>query len=85
MAARLGNVIYWFGFAVAILAGLIAAFMFWSWDVREPAPPPINDVKTIREVEAFREHLLAAGLMWAGISIGSWIIGRVARYVLAGR
>jgi cell division protein FtsX len=85
MAARLGNVIYWLGLVAAVVAGLLAVFMFWSWHVREPAPPPVNDANAIQQIEAFREYLMGAALRLTGISIGSWLIGRIARYVLAGR
>lgn len=86
MAARLGNVIYWLGLAIAILAGLVAAFMFYNWYARGPiAGPPINDAEAVRSAEAFMDYLLKMTFAAAGVSFGSWLVGRVARYILAGR
>ncbi|MGE0421008.1 MAG: hypothetical protein AB7O88_02020 [Reyranellaceae bacterium] len=85
MAARLGNVIYWVGLAVMILASLVAVLMFIFWHNTNPAPPPLNDIKAYRETMELREHLLGAAVRWAAISIGGGLAGRAARYILVGR
>lgn len=86
MAARLGNVMYWFGLVIAILAGLLAAYMFLNWYARYPiAGPPLNDAESVRSAEAFMDYLLKMTFAAAGVSFGSWLVGRVARYILAGR
>lgn len=72
MAARLGNVFYWLGWAIAIPAGLFAAYMFYVWYVQNLPPE-----------HQWGQEVLAMKL--AAISVGSWLIGRAARYVLAGR
>lgn len=68
MAARLGNVIYWLGLVIAIPAGLLAAFMFFTWYRMPPG----------HEIGGRSAAILAA------ISLGSWLVGYAARYILAG-
>lgn len=70
MAARLGNVM-----AIANLAGLFTAGTFFFWYV-EPSIP---------EAQPLKDWMLAWAFRGVGISIGSWVIGRVSLHVLAGR
>ena len=75
MAARLGNVIYWLGWAIAVPAGLAAAFLLYQWARREWGP----------EYAWWYDRVGKDALLFAGISFGSWLIGRLSRYVLARR
>jgi len=68
MAARLGNVVYWLGLAIAVLTGLSAAFYFYLGYVRDQGG-----------------LIVAGGELLATVSFGSFLIGRAARYILAGR
>lgn len=47
MAARLGNVIYWLGLAIAVLAGLLFVGIVLAWN----AEPPPGDPPYIRNGE----------------------------------
>ena len=85
MAARLGNLIYWLGLAIAILAGLLAVLMFLSWYIGEPVPPPATSPQNYKNALAWREVEFRAAWQLAGICVGSFVIGRAARYILAGR
>ena len=70
MAARLGNVIYWLGWIIAVPVGLFAAFELYGWYVANlPA-------------ETKRWELIL-GLKYAGISFTNWLLGRIALYILA--
>jgi ABC-type glycerol-3-phosphate transport system permease component len=71
MAARLGNAIYWLGFIVTILAGLLATLMAYSWSMHD-----------WRWEDATHSAIF---LMATVISFGSWLVGRIALYVLADR
>jgi hypothetical protein len=71
MAATLGNAIYWLGFIVAILTGLLAALSAYSWSMH-------------RWLWEDATHS-AVFMMAAVVSIGSWLVGRTALYVSAGR
>lgn len=74
MAARLGNVIYWLGLAIAVVAGILFVGVVLAWN----AEPPPGDPPYIRN----GERSLA---LLAVIGIGSWLVGRAARYILAGK
>ena len=72
MAARLGKVIYWLSLAIAILAALLAAFVFYVWYAHDFLPSQQGG-----------EGIIA--LQLAVLSFGSWLIGRAILYILAGR
>jgi hypothetical protein len=74
MAVLLGGICL-LSSVIAIPAGLFAAGMFFYW-YRESSEP---------EAEALKKWELALALKSTAISIGSWVIGRIALYVLAGR
>jgi hypothetical protein len=72
MAARLGIVIYWLGVVIAIPIAIFAAFIFYGWFIQDvPA-------------ETKRWELIL-GLEYAATSFASWLLGRIALYILAGR
>jgi hypothetical protein len=69
MAGRLGNVVYWLSLGIAIPIGLFAVVMFYAWFRL-----------------GFDDWLSRIVFLQAGaISFGSFLIGRVARFILAGR
>jgi hypothetical protein len=69
MAARFGNAICWFSLGIAIPTGSFAAFMFYAWFRHD-----------------FDDGLArTAFLQSGGVSLGILLIGRTARYILAGR
>jgi hypothetical protein len=69
MAARLGNVIYWFSLGIAMPTGIFAAVMFYAWFRHD-----------------FDDWLSRAVFLQAGaVSFATFLIGRAARYILAGR
>jgi len=77
MLARLGNVIYWGCAGVAALSvvgGIVFGFEIPSLWRGEPSPGN----------EIFKDRLLLAAALVVS-AIGIWLIGRAARYVLAGR
>jgi hypothetical protein len=95
MAARLGNVIYWAGWIIAILAGLLGAYALIEYsNITAEGVQIYDDQKKAwrdmlpKEREnhlRFANLMLSDGLKLIGVSFGSWVIGRVARYILAGR
>jgi hypothetical protein len=72
MAARLGNVIYWLGWIIAVAAGVFAGVAFHD--------AHIHDLPS-----GYVWWADAQGLKFAGIGFGSLLIGRLGRYILAGR
>jgi hypothetical protein len=71
MAARLGKVLYWLGCIVAILMGLLTALAAYAWHMHEWS---WGD-----EVNRF------AVMVCPAIGLGSWLVGRAALHMLAGR
>jgi hypothetical protein len=69
MLARLGNVFYWMGCGLAVLAWVIAILMIYG-DYAHLGPPR-------------SDFYFVLGLA-AVTSIVIWLLGRAARYVLAG-
>ena len=82
MAARLGNVIYYLGWFIAVPAAVFAALMFFFW-YREPSLTELG-LSSTNYVD-LKTMLLSWALLSTGVSAGSWVIGRVSLYVLAGR
>jgi hypothetical protein len=74
VAARLGEVLYWLGNSVAILAAVLLVAMLVAWNVE----PPPGDPPYIRNPARSFTFLIIVG-------VGSWLVGRAARYVLAGK
>ena len=69
MAERLGNVLYWFGSGVSLIVGC-GTLLAISYQYFEKGDDEIA---------------LIILMFGAPICIGSWLFGRVCRYVLAGR
>jgi hypothetical protein len=69
MAARLGEVIYWFGCGIAILLiGGPPAMIFYNWTN--------NNLGQVDSVGL--SIIFACGII-------AWLVGRAAKYVLAGK
>ncbi len=74
MAARLGDVLYWLGKSIAGLAAVLFVAILLAWNVEAPPGHP----PYIRNPERTFAFLIMVG-------VGSWLVGRAARYILAGK
>jgi hypothetical protein len=69
IAPRLGNIIYWLSIGIAIPCALFAALMLYAW-FRHDFNDPLSGI---------------VFLQTGAVSLGIFLIGRAARYILAGR
>jgi hypothetical protein len=74
MAARLGDVLYWLGNSVAVLAAVLFVGILVAWNVEAPPGHP----PYIRNPERTFALLIFVGAV-------SCLLGRAARYILAGK
>jgi hypothetical protein len=74
MAARLGNVLYWLGCAIAVVFGLVFFVALLSG-------VPGHEVH-----DGYGLSLTVYGwrALYAGLAVGGWLVGRASRYILAG-
>lgn len=70
MAARLGNVLYWLGCGLAVLALVISTIAWLVWYGGASGDPSFQ---------------LGFAIVFLIIAIILWVFGRAARYVLVGR
>jgi len=67
--ARLGNIIYWLSVGIAVPSGFVAVFMFYAWFRHD-----------------FDDWVARTVFLQSGaVSFGVLLVGRAARYMLAGR
>ncbi len=95
MLARLGNVVYWLYTGLAVLFGItaIAAVGFNLWDLWQHGNPEVPKEVLGAESGLRLEEVIRPpnyeGFAIAGILVVSaivvWLMGRAARYILAGK
>jgi hypothetical protein len=73
MAARLGNVIYWLGWIIAIPSGLCAAGLWFFWFM-EPSNPEVPDL-TIRQAQALKNWVLSWAFIGAFTPLSRYLSG----------